>query len=469
MSFSTAISGVNAATTDLNVISNNIANASTIGFKTGNAEFAEVFASSLLGSGAASTGQGVVLTEIRQDFSQGNVEFTSNSLDLAVSGNGFFVLETNDGGQAFTRAGGFRVDREGFLTNAQGLRLQGFQATDSGEITGALDDLFIDTTLIEPAATGETTLTQNLDSRDLSLRTAPATPTFDPNDPLTYNASTSTTIFDSLGNPHVLNVYYVKEPDLTALNDPAGGAALDATAVAGAQSAYAVYVTVDGEAIYPIDGAGNGGTDFTDVSNDLPNGYILFGSNGQLIDGSGTNAFFNPQVSTLAYIPKDSTGGPNGATGGNPLNVPANSITLDLNLSTQFGTDFAVSSITQDGFGAGQLIAFEIDESGTAFARFTNGQSRSIGQVALASFANNNGLQPSGDTNFSETFASGAPTIGAPGGGGRGVIQSSAVETSNVDITAELVNLIIAQRNFQANAQVISANDQLTTAIINLR
>jgi flagellar hook protein FlgE len=464
MSFSTAISGVNAATTDLNVISNNIANASTVGFKAGSAEFAEVYASSLLGSGAAQTGQGVVVTEIRQDFSQGNIEFTSNSLDLAISGNGFFVLETNDGGQTFTRAGGFRVDREGFLTNAQGLRLQGFQATESGEITGELDDLFIDTTLIEPAATAETTITQNLDSRDLALRdaAAAATPSFDPADPLTYNSSTSTTIYDSLGNPHVLNVYYVKEPDLTALQDPAGGAALDATAApVSAQSAYAVYITVDGEQLYD-----NAGTT-TDVSDDLPNGYLLFGSNGQLIDGSATDPAFNPQVSSLAYIPKDANGNPNGATGGNP--ALANVLQLDLASSTQFGTNFAVSSIVQDGFGAGQLIAFEIDESGTAFARFTNGQSRSIGQVALANFQNNNGLSPAGDTNFQETFASGAPTIGAPGSGGRGVVQSSAVESANVDITSELVNLIIAQRNFSANAQVISANDQLTQTIINLR
>lgn len=471
MSFSTAISGVNAATTDLNVISNNIANASTVGFKTGNAEFAEVFASSLLGSGAAATGQGVVLSEIRQDFSQGNIEFTSNALDLAISGNGFFVLQDNDGGQVFSRAGGFRVDRDGFLTNAQGLRLQGFQANEDGEITGALDDLFIDTTLIEPEQTTDIGITQNLDSRDLPLRdaTAAGVPTFDPTDPNTYNAATSTTIFDSLGNPHVMNVFYVKEPDITnvGVNTANAVAGTDASGLAPtpAATAYAVYVTVDGEPLY--DDGGDAA-----LNNDTPNGFILFDSSGQLIDDAPA---FPVEVLTELYEPKtrlaDGTLEPNGALGGgtNAAEPNFNRLTVDLSATTQFGTDFGVSTIAQDGFGAGQLIAFEINDTGTAFARFTNGQSRAIGQVALASFGNNNGLQPVGDTNFAETFESGAPTIGAAGAGGRGVVQSSAIETSNVDITQELVNLIIAQRNFQANAQVISANDQLTTAIINLR
>lgn len=438
MSFSTAISGVNAATTDLNVISNNIANASTTGFKASSAQFAEVFASSLLGSGAAATGQGVALSEIRADFSQGNIEFTSNALDLAISGNGFFVLEGEDGGQQFSRAGGFRVDREGFLVNAQAQRLQGFQATDDGEITGLLDDLFIDTTLIEPAATSEVTLTSNLDSRDLA-----PTNVFDSGDPLTYNASTSTTIYDSLGNAHVINAYYVKDDAATTagLTAPGGGAPA---------SSYSVFTTIDGVAVYD------------DVTvPPVPNGQVLFDSSGQLLNVPG-DASFPTEIASDVWVPLDANGLPNGA-------VATNTVELDLQATTQFGTDFAVSSIVQDGFGAGQLIAFEIDSSGTAFARFTNGQSKAIGQVALAAFANNNGLQSVGDTNFSETFNSGAPTIGAPGGGGRGNVQSSAVESANVDITSELVNLIIAQRNFQANAQVISANDQLTTAIINLR
>ena len=411
MSFSTAISGVNAATSDLNVISNNIANASTTGFKASSAQFAEVFASSLLGSGAAATGQGVALTEIRADFSQGNIEFTSNALDLAISGNGFFVLEGDDGGRQFSRAGAFRVDREGFLTNSQGNRLQGFQANVSGQITGELNDLYIDTTLIEPLASATVNVTQNLDSRDDILVSA----AFDSTDPLTYSASTSTTVYDSLGNSHVLDIFYVKT----------------------AAGAYDVYSALDGT---------------TTSAAGTPNGALTFDSSGQLV---------TPAAPNLGEITVPTITLGNGA---NDLDL-----TLDLGSTTQFGTNFAVSSIVQDGYGAGQLIAFEFDDSGVAFARFTNGQSRAIGQVALASFRNNNGLQPVGNTNFAETFSSGTPTIGSPGTGGRGAIQSSAVETANVDITTELVNLIIAQRNFSASAQVIQANDQLTQTIINLR
>ena len=430
MSFSTAISGVNAATSELNVISNNIANASTVGFKTSSAEFAEVFASSLLGSGAAATGQGVVLSEIRTDFSQGNIEFTSNGLDMAISGNGFFVVTGDEGGREFTRAGGFRVDREGFLVNAASQRLQGFQANGDGEITGAMDDLFIDTTLIAPEETKGVTLISNIDSRDIAPTAA--TP-FDPEDPLTYNSATSTTIYDSLGNSHVQNVYFRK----------------DLTPVGTATNSYSIYVTIDSEQLYT-----NAAT---------PNGTIGFDRSGQIIPNT-IDPLLNTSVDTLTYAPKDINGVVNGAVGGDN-----GILTVDLISTTQFGTDFAVSSILQDGFGAGQLIAFEIDETGLAFARFTNGQSKAIGQVALANFRNNNGLQPVGETNFSETYLSGEPTIGEPGGGGRGSIEASAIESANVDLTAELVSLIIAQRNFQANAQVIQANDQLTTAVINLR
>lgn len=419
MSFSTAISGVNAATSDLNVISNNIANASTTGFKASSAQFAEVFASSLLGSGAAATGQGVALTEIRADFSQGNIEFTSNALDLAISGNGFFVLEGDDGGRQFSRAGAFRVDREGFLTNSQGNRLQGFQANLNGQITGELNDLYIDTTLIEPLASATVDVTQNLDSRDDIIDSA--TFPFDNTDPTTYSASTSTTVYDSLGNSHVLDIFYVKT----------------------ASGVYDVYTALDGTET-------SGGFATPPVAATPLAQQLTFDSTGQL-SATGT---LGPVTISAASLDN----------GANQLDI-----TLDLNATTQFGTNFAVSSIVQDGYGAGQLIAFEFDDSGVAFARFTNGQSRAIGQVALASFRNNNGLQPVGDTNFAETFSSGTPTIGSPGTGGRGAIQSSAIETANVDITTELVNLIIAQRNFSASAQVIQANDQLTQTIINLR
>jgi flagellar hook protein FlgE len=417
MAFSTAISGINAATSDLGVISNNIANSSTVGFKASRAQFAEIFANSLLGSGAGNTGQGVELTEVRTEFSQGNIEFTNNALDLAISGNGFFVI-SNNGAAEYTRAGSFRVDREGFLTNANGGRLQGFQVDELGQVTGEIDDLFIDTTLISPRATERVVLTSNLDSREVNPGLD-----FDPTNPNTYNGTTSTTIFDSLGNSHIINLYYVK--DATTPN------------------AYDVYTVIDGEPQYTV------GPPPTE------NAQLQFTSNGRLDTAVSTG------LTITGWQPLDANGAPNGST--------PQDIEIDLTATTQFGTDFAVSSIVQDGFGAGQLISFSFDDTGVAFARYTNGQSQAIGQVALANFRNNNGLQPIGNTNYVETFASGSANIGEPGTAGRGAIQSSAVEAANVEITQELVNLIIAQRNFQANAQVISTEDQVTQSVINLR
>jgi flagellar hook protein FlgE len=410
MAFSTAISGIKAAQANLDVISNNIANASTVGFKASRAEFAEIYASSV--SGGSTAGQGVKLTEIRAEFSQGSLDFTGNGLDLAISGNGLFIV-SNGGASEYTRAGSFLVDRDGFLTNESGNRLQGYQGNADGVITGELGDLFIDTTLVDPKVTSKVAITSNLDSREA----APTTTPFASTDPTSYNSTTSTTIYDSLGNSHVLQLYYVK------------------TATA---NTWDVYTSVDG------------GTPpaATQISFD-PDGTLAAASNNSI-------AITTPAAELLSASGV--------ATGAADL-----AYTVDILATTQLGTDFSVNSAIQDGYGAGQLISFEFDDSGTAFARYTNGQSRAIGQVALASFRNNNGLQPVGGSNYVESFGSGSPNIGAPGNSGRGDIQASAVEQANVDITQELVNLIVAQRNFQANAQVISTEDQATQAVINLR
>ena len=410
MAFSTAISGIKAAQANLDVISNNIANASTVGFKASRAQFAEIYASSV--SGGSNAGQGVELTEIRAEFSQGSLDFTGSGLDLAISGNGFFIV-SNGGASEYTRAGSFLVDRDGFLTNEAGNRLQGYQGNTDGVITGELGDLFIDTTLVDPKVTSKVAITSNLDSREAT----PATTPFASTDPTSYNSTTSTTIYDSLGNSHVLQLYYVK------------------TATA---NTWDVYTSVDG------------GTPpaATQISFD-PDGTLAAASNNSI-------AITTPAAELLSAAGV--------ATGAADLTY-----TVDILATTQLGTDFSVNSATQDGYGAGQLISFEFDDTGTAFARYTNGQSRAIGQVALASFRNNNGLQPVGGSNYVESFGSGSPNIGVPGNSGRGDIQASAVEQANVDITQELVNLIVAQRNFQANAQVISTEDQATQAVINLR
>jgi flagellar hook protein FlgE len=217
MAFSTAISGINAATSDLGVISNNIANASTTGFKSSRAEFADVYATSLLGAGTNAIGKGVALAGVTQEFGQGNITFTNNSLDLAINGNGFFQLSV-DGALEYTRAGSFQVDSEGFIVSNQGARLQGFQVDDAGDVTGQIGDIQIDTSLIDPNPTGTVDFTSNLDSREVTPGggfaaggpyDAFAAPPTTPN-PADYNATTSTTIYDSLGNPHVLSLYYVK-------------------------------------------------------------------------------------------------------------------------------------------------------------------------------------------------------------------------------------------------------------------
>lgn len=427
MSFSTAISGINAATADLGIVSNNIANASTAGFKASRAEFADVYATSLLGAGANAIGAGVSLSSVKQEFGQGNISFTDNSLDLAINGNGFFQLSSG-GAVEYTRAGTFQVDREGFIVSGQGARLQGFQVSSAGEVTGQLGDIQLNSSLIDPNATGNVQFTSNLDSRDVAPPLAfggPfdafASPPTAP-DPANFNATTSTTIFDSLGNSHVLSLYYVK------------------TANPGE---WDVYSLIDGVSQTPVGGAP--GAPVT----------LQFTSDGQFDPASAT------QIDIVGYTPVDAAGALNGAA--------TQDFTVDLQQTTQFGTDFAVSSISQDGFAAGELRGLQIDETGVAFARYTNGESRALGQIALASFNNLNGLQPVGDTSWVETFASGSPNVGEPGTSGLGAVQSAALEDSNVEITAELVNLIEAQRNFQANAQVIQANDAITQTVINLR
>ncbi|MAT95181.1 MAG: flagellar hook protein FlgE [Halioglobus sp.] len=421
MAFDTAVSGINAATADLGVIGNNIANSSTTGFKTSRAEFADVYATSLLGSGGNAIGKGVSLTSVTQEFTQGNISFTNNALDLAINGNGFFLL-SDDGASLYTRAGNFQVDREGYLVTNQGHKLQAFQVNANGDINGQAGDLQLDTSLVDPGATSLATIIANLDSRETppaipfggpfdAFATPPTVP-----DPDSYNATTSATVYDSLGNAHIMSMYFVKT---------------------GTANEWEVHSTIDG------------------VTTSGPD-TITFQSNGKFDPGT-----LPIELSISGWNPLNADGT---ATGAN-----AQDITVSLSQFTQFGSDFSVSSVVQDGFTTGQLLGLDIDDTGMVFARYTNGQARALGQVALAGFSNPNGLQPLGDTTWAETFSSGAATLSAPGSAGLGVLQSGALEESNVDITQQLVNMIIAQRNFQANAQVIQTEDTVTQTVINLR
>ena len=425
MAFDTSVSGILAASADLGIIGNNIANSSTAGFKSSQGEFTDIYAASLLGTPGTAIGQGVALNSVTQDFSQGNIEFTNNSLDLAINGSGFFTL--SDGGVAtYSRAGAFQLDRDGFIVNASGLQLQGYPTDDEGNLTGELGPLQLSTALVDPKGTGDASITANLDSRDLpaepwnpdgaggALNAFAVPPVLPKSDQ--FNAATSLTVYDGLGNPHVLSIYFAK------------GAGDN-----------------NWEARTAIDGVEIGGA--------TP---IPFEANGQLAEEN------KPLLLNIAdWQPINANGVANGAA--------AQAFSVDLSSFTQFGASFAVSTVQQDGYTTGQLRGLEIDDTGVLFTRYTNGQSRQQGQIAVASFTNPNGLQPVGDTSFVETFSAGTPTVTTPGLSGTGLLQSGALESSNVEITSQLVRMIIAQRNFQANAQMIQTEDAVTQTVINLR
>jgi len=422
MSFSTALSGLNAAQADLNVTGNNIANANTSGFKQSRPEFADVFAASFSGVSSTAVGSGVRVSAVTQEFSQGNIEFTSSNLDMAISGDGFFVL--NDGGSAsYTRSGAFHADSNGFVVNNGNKRLQVYPSVGGGNFnTGVLSDLQLNTTAGAPNGTTLITAGLNLNAADAEI-IAPPAPVFNVNDPNSFNDSTAVVIYDSLGTAHNATMYYTKVP-LVALPVPP----------AGTTANWETRLFIGTEQIDA------GGAAFQ---------MLNFDVNGVLINSPTT---VNYDASTTI------------GTGASQINLD-----IDYSLLTQFGSPFSVSSLSQDGFTTGQLSGIDIDDQGVVFARFTNGQSNTLGKVALAGLDNNQGLQPLGDTEWAETFSSGSLRLGEASIGTFGVIQAGALESSNVDIAQELVKLITAQRNYQANAEVISTEDTIAQTIINLR
>lgn len=411
MSFDIALSGLNAATTDLDVIGNNIANAGTSGFKESRAEFATLYANAIQDASVAG-GQGVRVARVAQQFTQGSVDFTSNNLDLALAGQGFFVTEAPDGTRSYTRAGAFSVDREGNVVNHANDRLQVYEANIAADgtttfNTGVLQDLVLPTTPSTPNPTTEVDASLNLNS----TLSAPGG-VFDPDDPTTYNSSTSVSVYDTLGNPHTSTLYFRK----TAANTWEGYQYVDGT-----------NVTSGGAAAFPL----------------------TFSSSGALTAPAGGT------VTMDAHVP---------AGGGGALNM-----TLGFSGTTQYGSDFAVNNLSQDGYSSGRLAGVDIDTDGVVFARYTNGQSSPLGKVALAKFNNEQGLRQIGDTAWAESYESGNVQLGEAGTSSFGQVQSGALEASNVDIAEQLVRLITAQRNFQANSEAISANDQVTQSIINIR
>ncbi|MCU7936379.1 MAG: flagellar hook protein FlgE [Candidatus Thiodiazotropha sp. (ex Dulcina madagascariensis)] len=424
MSFRIALSGLDAASTDLEVTGHNIANSSTVGFKESRAEFADIYANSISDVSSSVPGRGVRVTRVAQQFAQGSTEFTSNNLDLAVNGEGFFVMQNSDGDLSYTRAGAFTVDRDGNVVDHTGSRLQVFpRIGTTGNLfnTGDTADLNLPVVSGAPQATTNIDATLNLSAAETvpAVLLDPTAPTFTfPPDPLSYNHSTATTIYDSLGTAHTATMFYSKV----------------------ANNQWNAFTFVDGVNVTV------GGNAFADVQ---------FTTSGALDVGVG-------DVDATGHVTLDlftPSGGAADITG----------MTFDYNSATQFGSSFAVNELTQDGFTSGRLSGVEVDGTGVVFARFTNGQSDALGKIALARFNNNQGLRQVGDTSWVESFASGDVQMGEAGTSSYGLIQSGALENSNVDLAQQLVNLITAQRNFQANAQVITTADAVTQAVINIR
>ncbi len=405
MPFAIALSGLNAASADLGVTANNVANVNTTGFKMSRAQFAEVFAVGTQSVSSSASGSGVRLSTISQQFTQGNIDFTDNALDLAIAGEGFFVLSDN-GTRSYSRAGAFGVDNQGNVVNAQGLRLQAYPFAGNGLFnTGTPQDLQLETGANPPQATTRASLGLNLPAN----APVPANPVFDPLDPSSFNHTTSVTVYDSLGAAHTATTYFIKDAAANTWNTQVE---IDGTPVAGATQ-------------------------------------VVFNNDGSLQSPAGG------LMALGAYTP---------STGAADITM-----SLDFGAATQFGSAFGVNSLSQDGFTTGRLTGVSVDAEGVVFARFTNGQSTSLGKLALANFVNPQGLQQLGNTSWGESFTSGDALLGEAGTASFGDIQSGALEASNVDLTAQLVQMITAQRNFQANAQMISTADTVTQTVINIR
>jgi flagellar hook protein FlgE len=425
MSFQQGLSGLNAASKQLEVIGNNVANANTVGFKQSRAEFADVFANSLSGGGGTQIGIGTNVTTVAQQFTQGNVTSTNNSLDIAINGGGFFRM-TNNGAVTYSRNGQFKMDKDGYIVDSASKHLTGYAADTSGTLqNGAPVDIKISTADLQPQATAKIVGLVNFDSR----KATPAVTPFDPTDPTTYNDSTAVTVFDSLGNSHTLQSFFVKDAALP--------------------NVWKVFTTADGISTTVLP---------------APTATLTFPATGTGLGPTSVPA--SPTAVTFAPLNPPI---PPATVPTIPTGAAAMALTIDYSGSTQFGSNFSINSLSQNGYTSGRLAGFNTGADGIITGRYSNGQSRPLGQVVLANFSNPNGLQSLGGNAWSESSTSGAPLVGVPNTGTLGVLQSSAVEDSNTDLTAELVNMITAQRYYQANAQTIKTQDQVLQTLVNLR
>jgi len=400
MSFSQAVSGLNAASSNLDVIGNNIANSATSGFKSSTAAFADMFA-------GGQTGLGTKVSAVIQNFGDGSINATGRNLDVALSGNGFFRLEDSNGSIYYSRNGQLQRNADGYLVNAGGLQVTGYPVTGSPATvqTGANPvPIQIPTTQLPAKATTQGSLQANLNSSDALPTITP----FDAKDVNSYNAKSSMTVYDSQGNDHQLDLYFVKNAN-------------------------------NQWQVYPIDSSTG------EVSADFA---MTFDENGQLTSDA-------MQSITIQ--------GSNGAAANQALIIDFSGSAQQNTGETQFGNP------KQDGYAPGDLTGFTINNDGTIIGSYSNQRTQAMGQIVLSSFTNSEGLQPMGDNLWSESSSSGQPAIGTPGSGNFGTMTAGALEASNVDLSKELVNMIVAQRNYQSNAQTIKTQDQILNTLVNLR
>lgn len=433
MSFNIALSGLAAAQKDLDTTANNIANVNTTGFKESRAEFADVYATSIFASGRTKVGDGVTTATVAQQFSQGALQFTNNSLDLAITGEGFFALTPDRQSQdlTYTRAGAFKLNKDNFIVDNKGNFLQGF-AVDP--VTGENQSVSLSTTQPiaiptsagAPRATNNIFLSMNLDSRELATDAIP----FDATDRATYNHSTSVTVYDSLGESHTVTTYFRKT-----------------TTVPPANAEWETFVVWDDVTAAPIQGDN-----------------LVFDSSGN---------FVTPPIPTLT-LPAVDLNDPlngyltNGAQFATDMVVNFRDAS-GVREPTQYASTFDVTNLSQDGTTVGFLTGVDIDAFGRVLASYSNGDSAYLSQVAMVRFANVQGLKQVGNTSWKQSITSGEPIGGQANTGTFGAVNASSLEQSNVNLTTELVDLISAQRNFQANSRALEVNSTLQQTVLQIR
>ncbi|WP_016955576.1 flagellar hook protein FlgE [Catenovulum agarivorans] len=494
MSFNVALSGISVSQKDLNTTANNIANANTTGFKESRAEFGDVFATSVFGAGKTKVGDGGLTSVVAQQFGQGSLKFTNNSLDLAITGNGFFAMTPDLASRdmSFTRAGNFKLNDDNFVVSNQGHYLQVYPVNEDGTSQGVslstTETLRIPDSAGVPVATSEVEMTFNVDSTSTPLDPQ----LFNPNDNTTYHASSSVTVFDSLGESHIQTTYFVKDAAAAGSSPPV--------------NRWYVFMSMDADANgnpIPVDlGGGNGVNGTVDIGASdaantgnltgngitrgghitaAPTGYaagdgdfigvpLVFNSQGEIqsvngyIPGTDSEPFVRSQPlgTDDGVAPAEAQVLTNGADA-------TQSIILDFTEPTQFASAFEVTSLEQDGATVGRLTGVTIADDGLVSANYSNGTVDYLGRVALVRFANDQGLQQIGNVSWKETINSGQPLAGEANTGTFGTIVSSALEQSNVDITQELVDLITSQKSFQANSRALDVNSQLQQNILQIR